>query len=175
MKPVFWLLLLLLSCGFFACTKESNPNQTEISPTPERKGLDAAVFAELTSEMVEFYLFDEDHFQELEDYGVMDLRIFFDQESGDLDADFLFDASYISTTEFEKMMEDAPDRNWEASITLQFDEAEAQRLDEWLNRHFTGSTFLDLRILILENGTITVRGLRPTEQDLVDFPPQPLF
>lgn len=175
MKHVIWLLLLLLSCGFFACTKEFNRNQTEISPAPERKGLDATAFAELTNSMIEFDIFDEDHFQELEDYGVMDLRIFFDQESRELDAEFLFDATYVSTTEFEKMMDDAPDRNWEETITLQFDKAEAQRLEKWLNRHFTGSTYLDLRLLILENGTITVRGLRPTEQDLVDFPPQPLF
>lgn len=54
-------------------------------------------------------------------------------------------------------------------------EAEAPQLDKWLNRHFTGSTYLDLRIMILENGTITVRGLRPTEQDLAAFPPEPLF
>lgn len=175
MKPVFWLLVFLLSCGFFACSKDFNLNQTELSPAPERKGLDAMAFAELTNTMIEFDLFDEDNFDDLEDYGVMDLRIYFDPESGELDADFLFDASYVSTSAFEKMMADAPERDWETSITLQFDEAEAPRLDKWLNRHFTGSTYLDLRIMILENGTITVRGLRPTEQDLAAFPPEPLF
>ncbi|MEM9931516.1 MAG: hypothetical protein AAF840_17050, partial [Bacteroidota bacterium] len=75
----------------------------------------------------------------------------------------------------ETMLAGAPDRNWEQTISLGFDEAEADRLTNWLIHHFSGTRYMDIRIMALPNGRITVQGLRPSAEVREAFPPQPFF
>ena len=97
MKPIYLLLLLLMACGFFACTTNlAQQDQTEIAPITDGKTLDATAFAELVDEMVNMDLFDEEEFLSSEDYGVMDLRLFMQEDGTSLDADFLFDDGFES-------------------------------------------------------------------------------
>lgn len=171
-KPLYFLLLLLLACGFFACTEEIGQPTTELSPQPEGKTLDAAGFAEFTSVMVEFGLFDEDEFGDLEDYGSEDVRLF-RHANGELGLDFLTNDGFTGETSVAEVLAHRPARNWHDVIQLSFDEAEAPRLRTWLTDNFSGATHVDLRVSFLVNGTIVISGLRPSVEDLAVFGPVP--
>lgn len=175
MKPIYLLLLLLMATGFFACTTNFTQEVTEITPAPEGKSLDATAFAEVSEAFVELDLFDEESFKTTEGYGVMDVRLYLNEAGENVDADFLFDAGFTGTDFMEDILAGAPDRAWEQTITLSFEIAEAARLQDWLTHHFSGARYLDLRIIVLESGTITVQGLRPSAADRKAYPARPLF
>lgn len=172
MKPLYLLLLLFLACGFFACTEDPTQAATELTPQPEGNTLDAAGFAEFTSVMVEFGLFDEDQFADLEDYGSEDVRLF-RHDNGELGLDFLTTDGFTGNTSVAEVLAHRPARNWHDVIQLTFDEAEAPRLQAWLTNNFSGATHLDLRVSFLVNGTIVISGLRPSVEELEVFGPVP--
>lgn len=172
MKPIYLLLLLFLACGFFACTEDPTQATTELAPQPEGKTLDAASFAEFTSVMVDFGLFDEDEFGDLEDYGSEDVRLF-RHADGELGLDFLTNDGFTGETSVAEVLAHRPARDWSEVIQLAFDEAEAPRLRNWLTDNFRGATHVDLRVSFLVNGTIVISGLRPTVEELKVFGPVP--
>lgn len=169
MKPIYLLLLVLLACGFFACTEELSQPTTELAPQPESKTLDATSFAEFTSVMVDFGFFDEDEFTDLDDYGTEDVRLFH-HANGEFGLDFLTNDGFNDDTSVAEVLAQRPIRNWYDVIQLTFDEAEEPRLRTWLTDNFSGAQHVDLRIAFLVNGTIVVSGLQPTDEDLIDFP-----
>lgn len=168
MKPLYLLLLLFLACGFFACTEDISQAATELAPQPEGKTLDATSFAEFTSVMVDFGLFNEAKFENLEDYNSEDVRLFLDDE-GEIGLDFLTTEGFTGETSIAEVLAHQPARNWRDVIQLTFDEAEAPRLRTWLTDNFRGATHVDLRVSFLVNGTIVISGLRPSAEELVEF------
>jgi len=152
MKPVYLLLLLFMAIGFFACTEDPTQVATELAPQPEGKTLDANSFAEFTDALVEFGLFDEDDFTELEDYNSEDVRLYLN-EGGELELDFLTEDGFTGETSITEVLTHHPARNWEEVIELSFDEAEAPRLHRWLTKNFSGVSQLDLRVSFPAVGT----------------------
>lgn len=169
MKPLYLLLLLLMACGFFACTTDMTQQPAEIAPVPEGKTLDAESFAEFTELLVDFGLFKEDDLVTEEDYGAGDFRLFFDK-TGELELETLTKGIYLSATEHTDPIATLPARNWTNSIELGFTPSSADRLNKWLVRNFNGNQAIDLRIAILENGTILFQGIPTTAKAKVDFP-----
>lgn len=174
MKPIYLLLLVLMACGFFACTTDYATDATEIAPQPEGKTLNASDFADFTSAMVELGFFDEESFTEPEDYGTEDVRILLDEE-GEFNVDFLTNDGFDYDRTVEQTLAQRPGRNWSETITLFFNDNEADRLQSWLTDNFSGSEHVDLRVSMLVNGSIRISGLQPTKSDLDQFPAVSLF
>ncbi len=172
MKPLYFLLLLFLAFGFFACTEDPTQAVTELAPEPEGKTLDAGSFAEFTSVMVDFGLFDETQFENLEDYASEDVRLF-RHPNGELGLDFLTTDGFTGETSVAEVLAHYPTRNWRDVIQLTFDKAEGGRLQAWLTNNFSGATHVDLRVSFLVNGTIVISGLRPSVEELAAFGPVP--
>jgi hypothetical protein len=161
-----------LACGFFACTEELGQPATELAPQPEGKTLDAASFAEFTSVMADFGLFDEDEFTDLADYASEDVRLF-RHANGELGLDFLTSDGFTGETSVAEVLAHRPIRNWREVIELSFNENEAPRLRTWLTNNFRGATHVDLRVSFLVNGTIVISGLQPSVEELATFGPVP--
>jgi hypothetical protein len=169
MKPLYLLLLLLMACGFFACTTDLAQQTTEILPAPEGKALDADDFSELTSIFVDFDVFDESSFREEADYGAGDFRLYFDKE-GELLFKPLTEGSCLLASEHTDPLAALPARHWAASIALGFTPTSADRLSGWLTKNFNRQQSIDLRIAILENGTLLFQGIPTTAEAAADFP-----
>ncbi len=172
MKPFYFLLLLFLAFGFFACTEDPTQAVTELAPQPEGNTLDVSSFAEFTSLMVDFGLFDEAQFENLEDYASEDVRLFRHPDGG-LGLHFLSAEGFTGETSVAEVLTHHPARNWRDVIQLTFDKAEGPRLQAWLTNNFSGATHVDLRVSFLVNGTIVISGLRPSMEELEVFGPVP--
>ena len=174
MKPIYLLLLLFMAIGLFACTEDPTQVATELAPQPEGKILDANSFAEFTNNLVDFGLFEEDNFTDLEDFGSEDVRLY-RNEAGELEVDFLTNDGFSGGMSVDEVIAHHPARNWEKVIELSIDKAEAPRLSNWFTANFSGVSQVDLRVSFLVNGTIVISGLKPTADDLVEFGAVPFF
>lgn len=176
MKPIYLLLLVLMACGFFACTADYATDATELSPQPEGNRMDAASFAVFTTDLNDLGLFDEDNQLFEGEHGSEDFRIYLDEEEGSITADFLTDSDGLDDERtLKEILATRPVRNWSSSITLRHQSEDVYRFQNWLTNNFSGNVYVDIRLTILENGNIRMRGLVPTEADLVAFPDVPLF
>jgi hypothetical protein len=174
MKPIYLLLLLLIACGFFACTTDQTQDATEIMPTPEGKTLDAFSFTEFTDVLVDFDVFDEVSLQEEGDYGAGDFRLYYDEDE-ELILDPLTEGAYLEAKKYTDPLALLPARHWAATIELGFVPESANRLNNWLMKNFDGKQSIDLRIIFVENGTVLFQGIPTTEEALVDFPDKDWF
>ncbi len=163
-----------MACGFFACTTDQAQDATEITPAPEGKTLDAFSFTEFTELLVDFDVFDETSLKEEGDYGAGDFRLYYDEE-GDLVLDPLTEGSYLPASEYADPITALPARQWASSIALGFTTASADQLNSWLTRNFSSQPSIDLRIILVENGTILFQGTPTTEEALADFPDMDWF
>lgn len=80
MKPIYLLLLVLMACGFFACTNDYTADATELSPQPEGELMDATAFANFTAALEDFGLFAEGEQLFEGEYGSEDFRIYIDKD-----------------------------------------------------------------------------------------------
>jgi len=174
MKPIYLLLLVLMACGFFACTTDYATDSTEIAPQPEGKIMDAATFASFTTDLEEFGLFDKEVMTDDDFHGVEDFRIYLVEDGTTFDCLTDSDISDEDRT-IEEIMDLRPVRNWSSSITLTYSKGDAERFQNWLTDNFSGSDYVDLRLSFLENNEMLISGLKPTEADLEQFPDVPLF
>lgn len=176
MKPIYLLLLVLMACGFFACTTDYATDTTEINPQPEGKAMDATSFAVFTTDLADLGLFDEDDQLFDGEHGSEDFRIYLDEDEGSITADFLTDNDgQDDERTLKEILAIRPARNWSTSITLRHQPEDVRRFENWLTDNFSGNVYVDLRLTILENGEMRISGLVPTETDLVAFPDVPLF
>ncbi|MFT5998026.1 MAG: hypothetical protein ACI81P_000472 [Neolewinella sp.] len=169
MNPIHLLLLLLLACGFFACTTDLAQQTTKILPAPEGKTLDADEFSQLTDIFVDFNVFEEGSLREEEDYGAGDFRLYFDEE-GELTFMPLTKGSCLLASEHIDPLTALPARHWASTTALGFTPASADQLNRWLIKNFSNQPSLDLRIALLENGTILFQGVATTAEAAADFP-----
>lgn len=143
-------------------------------PAPEGKTLDAFSFSEFTELLVDFDVFDEASLQEEGDYGAGDFRLYHD-EDGELTLDPLTEGAYLESTKYTDPLAALPSRHWEATIELGFVPESANRLNDWLVKKFNGKQSIDLRIILVENGTVLFQGMPTTEEALADFPDMDWF
>lgn len=174
MKPIYLLLLLLMACGFFACTTDQSQDATEIMPAPEGKTLDAFSFSEFTDLLVDFDVFDETTLQEEGDYGAGDFRLYFDEDE-ELVLDPLTEGTYLEAKNYTDPLTALPSRHWTNTLEVGFAPESANQLNDWLVSNFDGKSSIDLRIILVENGTILFQGTPTTAEALVDFPDQDWF
>ncbi len=176
MKPIYLLLLVLMACGFFACTTDYATDTTEITPKPEGKIMNAASFADFTTDLDELGLFNNEAQLFDDAHGSEDFRLYIDEEGESITIDFLTDSDGLDDERnLKEILAIRPARNWSSSITLRQKPEDATRFQNWLTANFTGNVYVDLRLTILENGDIRLSGLVPTETDLEQFSDVPLF
>jgi hypothetical protein len=173
MKPIY-LLLVLMACGFFACTTDFTSDATEIAPQPEGKTLDAAILADFTSDLDDLGLFDTEEMIEADYIGIEDFRLYL--QDGEFAFDFLTESDNADEDRtFEEILALRPVRNWSSSITLPYSKGDAERFQTWLIDNFAGSTHIDLRLSVSKKRSMTIRGMSATEADLEQFTDVPLF
>lgn len=178
MKPIYLLLMVLMACGFFACTSDYATDTAEITPKPEGKVMDAASFAEFTTSLDDLGLFDSDDSLFDNAPGSEDFRLYIDEreEEGYPTVDFLTDNDDMDDERtLKEILATRPVRNWSTTITLRYEPEDALRFQNWLTTNFTGNVYVDLRLTVLENGNIQISGLIPTEADMEQFPDVPLL
>jgi hypothetical protein len=164
-----------MACGFFACTTAYATDATEIAPQPEGKIMDAATFADFTTALVELDLFDKESMTNSDWIDSEDYRLYIGDDE-EFTIDFLTEGdSADEDRTMEEILDRRPVRNWTSTFTLSFTTEDAGLFQHWLTNNFSGSTHLDLRLSVFENGTVTISGLRATAADLKQFPDVPLF
>lgn len=156
MRPIY-LLLLLLVVGFFACERDLLLESTQPTTQSANKVLGANELAEFSARLADINLFDESSHTDPAHYGVGEVRLSLD-EDGDLALEFLTDNLMVSSGEVADPADLLPSRHWQSTIELLFAPNEENRLRHWLIQNFKGSSSLDLRIALRENGTIFFAG-----------------
>ena len=176
MKPLYLLLLVLIACGFYACTPDQAIAPTEFSPRAEGNTMDAASFAELTDALAEFGLFSTDPDDFADEAGSEDFRIHLDEEEKEITLDFLTKGDgQDQERSLEEILASRPVRNWSTTLTLRHDADDAERFRNWLTDNFSGTINVDVRLTIHENGALELSGLVPTAAELARYPEVPLF
>ena len=99
-----------------------------------------------------------------------EISVFIFDEDEELVLDPLTEGAYLEAKNYTDPLAALPSRHWDSTLELGFVPESANRLNDWLVSNFDGKQSIDLRIILVENGTILFQGTPTTEEALVDFP-----